>query len=120
MSKAGELKACEVVCCSFYSTGYIRNCRKCVGPLETYDENIKYADKCEHRKHWNRPIETALQERAENAEYNFGVQLDETKALQEQLKQAEERVRELEGLVKKYKLAVDAQKDVIKALQGKE
>ena len=41
-------------------------------------------------------------------------------ALQERLKQAEERVRELEGLVKKYKLAVDAQKDVIKALQGKE
>ena len=37
----------------------------------------------------------ALQERAENAEYNFGVQLDSTKALQERLKQAEEVIKDL-------------------------
>ena len=113
-----ELKPCNVKECHYYDSRW--DCHKGTARIHytncnrAYGRNKKTVQDCKLYVAWNtRPTETALQERAENAEYNFGVQLDSTKALQERLKQAEERGRELEGELMRAKHELNYAKQTI-------
>ena len=86
MSKAGELKACQEKGCSNHHEDFDLNCHW-----------PGIVDLCP--RYW-RAAALALQERAENAEYNFGVQLDETKALQERVRELEDYKADIENATK--------------------